>query len=54
MFTVEDIISTLNQIEVKGKENMDRLLGCIMALEAILEADKKEKEANEEVTEENG
>ena len=37
MFTIEDIIRTLNQIEVHGKNNMDRLLGAIMALEAMLE-----------------
>ena len=37
MFTIEDIIRTLNQIEVRGKNNMDRLLGAIMALEAMLE-----------------
>ena len=35
MFTIDDIIQTLNCIEVKGKENMDRLLGAILALEAI-------------------
>lgn len=58
MFSIEDIISTLNGIEVKGKDNLDKLLGCIMALEAILEADSKEKNADEdkkgEVTEANG
>ena len=37
MFTIEDIIRTLNQIEVRGKNNMDRLLGAIMALEAMLD-----------------
>lgn len=38
MFTIQDIINTLNNVEVKGKANMDRLLGAIMALEAIQEA----------------
>lgn len=37
MFTLEDIINTLNQVEVKGKNNMDLLLGAIMALEAMRE-----------------
>lgn len=27
------LISTLNDIEVKGKSNMDSLLGCILACE---------------------
>lgn len=31
------IIKTLNHIEVHGKENMDRLLGCILALERMLQ-----------------
>lgn len=26
---------TLNDIEVKGKENLDKLLGCINALESV-------------------
>lgn len=29
------VIATLNDIEVKGKDNMDKLLGSIMALERI-------------------
>lgn len=29
------VISTLNDIEVKGRENLDKLLGSIMALERI-------------------
>ena len=37
MFTLEDIINTLNHVEVRGKENMDRLLGAILALEAMRE-----------------
>lgn len=38
MFTLEDIIRTLNSIEVHGKENMDKLLGVILALEAMQQA----------------
>lgn len=30
------IINTLNSIDVKGKDNLDKLLGCILALEKIL------------------
>ena len=29
------VIATLNDIEVKGKNNMDKLLGSIMALEGL-------------------
>lgn len=29
------VISTLNDVEVKGKENMDKLLGSINALESV-------------------
>jgi len=37
------IIKTLNQIEVKGADNMDRMLGCIQGLERLdKELDKKE------------
>lgn len=38
MFTIEDIIATLNGIEVKGKDNLDKLLGSILALEAVVES----------------
>lgn len=41
------VISTLNNIEVHGKNNLDMLLGCIMALEQIdaqMERDAKSKE----------
>ena len=39
------IINTLNQIEVKGSDNLDKLLGSIQALEKMLidmEEDKNE------------
>lgn len=37
------IIKSLNQIEVKGADNMDRLLGCIQGLERLgKELDKAE------------
>lgn len=31
------VIATLNDIEVKGKDNLDKLLGSIMALEGIVQ-----------------
>lgn len=44
MFTIDSIILTLNTIEVRGKENMDRLLGAILALEAIKAAQESTKD----------
>lgn len=46
------VISTLNDVEVKGKENLDKLLGSINALEsaaqaldtALTQTEKKEDE----------
>lgn len=35
---LQAVISTLNEIEVKGKENMTALLGSINVLEEITEA----------------
>ena len=32
---IEQLIQTLNCIEVKGKENLDMLLGCILTLEQM-------------------
>lgn len=37
---LKNIINTLDGIEVKGKENMDRLLGCINALESMLKVEE--------------
>ena len=40
------VIATLNDIEVKGKDNLDKLLGSIMALEGV--AQMMEQPAPEE------
>lgn len=32
------VISTLNDVEVKGKDNLDKLLGSINALETVAQA----------------
>lgn len=42
------IIRTLNQIEVKGAENMDRLLGAIQGLEKLDKAMEAQHENNNE------
>ena len=43
MEIIQLIIKSLNQIEVKGKDNMDRMLGCIQGLERF---DKAMEEAH--------
>ena len=38
---------TLNEIEVHGSENMDRLLGCIQTIEKMIKEGENEHAANE-------
>ena len=33
---IRSVIHTLNQIPVSGKENLDKLLGCILTLERLI------------------
>lgn len=40
------IISTLNEIEVKGADNMSKLLGCINALTQFINQPKEDGEAD--------
>ena len=44
------VITTLNDIEVKGKDNLDKLLGSILALEGM--AQIMEQPAPEEIKKE--
>lgn len=39
------IINTLGRVEVRGVENLSRLLGCIRELERLRDAPGAEKEA---------
>lgn len=44
------VLNVLNKVEVKGKNNLDRLLGCIQALEeAVLELQITESQKETEV-----
>lgn len=43
---INRVIYTLGTVEVKGKANMDALLGCILALEKVRD-DMKEKDVVE-------
>lgn len=40
---LDSLIHTLNQVEVRGKENLDMLLGCIQTLEKLRDCVKVEK-----------
>ncbi|MBQ8797237.1 MAG: hypothetical protein IJZ56_03465 [Oscillospiraceae bacterium] len=37
LILIKMVISTLNGVEVKGKDNLDKLLGCINALESMVQ-----------------
>lgn len=42
------ILRTLNQISVQGSQNLNRLLGCIQAIEQMLtEISLQDKETND-------
>ena len=44
MNVLQYVLTTLNMIKVSGKDDLQRLLGCILALETLLkENDKEEK-----------
>lgn len=42
---IRKVLFTLDKVEVKGRENLDRLLGCMQALEKIADAMKHNREA---------
>lgn len=48
MELLQSIINTLNQIEVKGKDNLDKLLGVIMALEMMIAKSEETTETTAE------
>lgn len=43
MELIKQIINTLEQIEVHGKDNMAKLLGCIYALEGMIQQNTEEQ-----------
>lgn len=45
---IKMVISTLNSIEVRGKSNLDMLLGCINALESVVQGIEVQKKLEEE------
>ena len=34
--TLQGLLAKLDEVEVKGRKNLDALLGCMMALESII------------------
>lgn len=45
---IKMVISTLDTIEVKGRDNMDKLLGCINALETVVQSSEIQNKLNKE------
>jgi hypothetical protein len=41
---IKSLIITLEKVEVRGKDNLDMLLGCIQTLEKLLETIKDAQE----------
>lgn len=39
------VLNTLDDIEVKGKKNIDAMLGCMNALESFIQEAENKKEA---------
>ena len=44
MEVIQYVINTLNTIRVSGKDDLQKVLGCILALESLIKDDTKEKE----------
>lgn len=47
---LEKLLASLNQVEVKGKANMDILLGCMFAIEKKIDTLKEESVVTVEET----
>ena len=47
---IKAVIATLNGIEVKGKKNLDALLGCINALESVAQVLERQPTQESEET----
>lgn len=45
---LQTIINTLNDIEIKGEENMGKLLGVIYALKEIIKNNQSPQHVNED------
>lgn len=48
MEVIQYVINTLNTIKVSGKDDLQKMLGCILALEALTKEQPKEDKGEEE------
>ena len=46
---IRKVLATLDKVEVKGKANMDKMLGCMQALEKVADALKHNREEMDKV-----
>lgn len=44
--TIEAVLKTLNSMPVQGKNNMEKMLGCILALESLLKELRQDETDN--------
>ena len=44
MDVIRYVINTLNTVKVSGKDDLQKMLGCILALESLIKEETKEKE----------
>ena len=49
---IRQVIATLDTIEVKGRDNLDTMLGCMQVLGKVAEAMKHNRETFRTVTQE--
>lgn len=49
---IRQVIATLDTVEVKGRDNLDKVLGCMQALEKIADAMRHNRETMNKVTQE--
>jgi hypothetical protein len=49
---IRQVIATLDTVEVKGRDNLDKVLGCMQALEKIADAMRHNRETMNKTTQE--
>ena len=48
---IRRVIATLNTVEVKGRDNLDKVLGCMQALDKVADALRHNRETMEKTKE---
>ena len=49
---IRQVIATRDTVEVKGRDNLDKVLGCMQALEKIADAMRHNRETMNKITQE--